>query len=97
MSWADAGPAHAIAQGQRIEDAIRSIAAPDDEWRSVLDQRADWFRRAREVMEASRPCDGSAMEQAMAASQTEVRDLLGRRSRLYRVLTYRVLPLAGAD
>ena len=95
--WAGAGSADFIAEAQRIEDAIRSIAAPDDEWRSVIDQRADWFRRAREVMEGSRPYDAAAMKQAMAASHADVRDLLGRRSRLYRVLTFRLVPLAGDD
>lgn len=96
VSW-EAAPAHAIAEAQRIEDAIRSIAAPDDEWRSVLDQRADWFRRAREVMEGSRPYDAAATKQAMATSEAAVRDLLGRRSRLYRVLTFRFVPPAGDD
>lgn len=81
-------PARVYAALRQLENAIRSVPAPDAEWQALIDERANALALYRDMLESGRPHDAGVAAAAMAGVQS-MHDLLRHRSAAYRVLTHR--------
>jgi hypothetical protein len=89
-------PERVVAAMRILENGIRSVPAPDPEWRAVIDQRAHALSQYREMLEGARPYNGDEASGAIAATRGDVHDLLRRRSRMYRLLTHQFTNGSGS-